>query len=523
MRNELTTENQLGRPSHLSPAPLISKAAVTRPRARLHAIGTLVHNRLRSAPAALLGLSLSGVALELALLAWWVRAFSLAGHPGFPAPTQDALLWTLGDGATGVRHFTLLLIVAFLPYYIAVLLAGRACGRIALTVALGGAVLLGGTMLTIFPAGAIDIFHNIMDGRLFWGYHQNPMVVAPFVVSSDPLYPYLHFWQFVPSAYGPLWFLLTAPAYLAGGNSLLRNMVAYKVLPFAFELVSLALIVLIVRRIEPQRVVAAVVCFGWNPLVLWEIAGNGHNDIVMMSFVLLAILLLLTERWPIAFPVLIGSVLVKFISLILLPVFVLWILLRYGRRALLPLINGSIAAALVALVLFRPFWEGSLTFTQLRDQQNQMIFSPASALVGNWGLELANTARLIDVKNGLTAAFVLLYLVALLRLRPSAAGLVRTCVEVIFLLLVLMTWWFWPWYVIWGLALAALLPGTVYLRLFVLFSTTAMLIYVSSSWRTYIWNFSDPVPMTLGTALLVFLPLILYAVMHVWERADLPA
>jgi alpha-1,6-mannosyltransferase len=476
----------------------------------------------RSESVAVAGLAISGLVLAAAVLIGWLGAFSLAGHPGFPAPGQDALVWLLGDGSQGIGRFTLLLAAVFVPYYAAVAISARCSGRLALAVALAGAVLLGGAMLAIFPAGAIDIFHNIMDGRVLWAHHQNPLVTVPAIDSADPLYPYLHYWQLSPSAYGPLWFLLTGPAYLAGGSSLLRSIVAYKALPFAFELASLGLIVLIVRRIDARRTAAAVVGFGWNPLVLWEIAGNGHNDIMMMSFVLLAILLLLTRFWPAAFPALAGSVLVKYVSLVLLPVFVLWVLLRYGRRAILPLANGLLAALIVALALFHPFWAGELTFAQLQVQQNQVIFSPASALIGNWGESLDHTAAVVGVERALTAVFVLGYAVALLRLRPSAAGLVRTSVEVIFLVLVLMTWWFWPWYVVWGLALAALLPGSFHLRLFALFSTTAMLIYVSSAWRLAFWNFNSPFPMSLGTALLVFLPPLLYVMMHVWERVQVP-
>jgi hypothetical protein len=192
---------------------------------------------LRSEPAALAGLGVAGLALASAVLIGWVGAFSLASHPGFPAVGLDALIWTLGDGAQGITRFALLLVAVFVPYYAAVIVAARAQSRPALILALAGAVVLGGAMLTIFPAGAIDIFHNIMDGRVLWAHHQNPMVTAPILDSGDPLFPYLHYWQFVPSAYGPLWFLLTAPAYLVGGSDLTRSMIAYKALPFVFELI----------------------------------------------------------------------------------------------------------------------------------------------------------------------------------------------------------------------------------------------------------------------------------------------
>src|SRR6266571_2567709 len=128
----------------------------------------------------------------------------------------------------------------------------------------------------------------------------------------------------------------------------------------------------------PRHQAAAAVCFGWNPLVIWEIGGNGHNDIVMMFFVLLAILLLLSKRWPLAFPALACSVLVKYASAILFPILVLWVLRRYGRRALLPLAGGLAAALWMAAIIIVPLWAGSATFTELRLQQNYFISSPAA-------------------------------------------------------------------------------------------------------------------------------------------------
>lgn len=483
--------------------------------ARLGRAGSWV----RSGQAWLPGLAAAGVLLELSLVVGWLGAFSIAGHPGFPSPGQDPLVWLLGDGPSGIDHFIVLLLAAFLPYLLALRLAGRTEGPAAVVLALAGSFVFGVTELGLFPAGTTDIFHNMMDGRLLWLYHFNPTTVPPSTVSGDPLFAYLHYWQQTPSAYGPLWFVLTLPAVLAGGSSLMRNIIAFKALSFAFELISLALIVLIVRRIDRRRIAAAVVCFGWNPLVLWETAGNGHNDIVMMAFALLAVLLLLTRHWPLAFFALACSVLVKYVSLVLLPVFILWILYRERRSAVLPLISSLAASAVFALVVFLPFWAGVRTFAQLGARKSQVFLSLASALMGTWGENVPNTPEVVRVERALTLAFVVLYAVALLRLRRGPASLIRVCVEVLFLLLLLMTWWFWPWYVIWGLALAALLPASAHARLFVLFSATAMLIYVSSPWRLSLWNFESPLPMALGTALFVFTTPLLYAAVELLPSA----
>src|SRR5207248_2948579 len=131
------------------------------------------------------------------------------------------------------------------------------------------------------------------------------------------------------------------------------------------------------------------------------------------------------------------------------------------------------------------------------------IFSPASALIGSWGEDLTNPPKVAAVKHGLTLVFLILYALVLTRVRRNPVSLLQASTAAMFLLLVLMSWWFWPWYVIWGLALAALLPWSSYSRLFVLFSATAMLIYVSSPWRLQLWNLSSPMPMPLGNMLLV--------------------
>jgi len=465
----------------------------------------------RRAP--LIGLAASGAALECALIWGWLRVFSLAGHSGFPANNQDGLPWLLGSGSHAINHWLFLLGLAFLPYLAALALAARADGRAGLILALLGSALLGATMLWSFPAGAMDIFNNIMVGRLLWLYHLNPVTSAPSAISGDTLYSYLHYWRTFRSSYGPLWFLLTGPATLLGGNGLIRNIVAFKLLTLGFELVSVALIAQIVQRIAPRQTTAAVVCFGWNPLVLWETAGNGHNDIVMMAFVLLALLLLLTRRWPLAFAALACSVLIKYVSLVLLPVFVLWILRRWGRAALKPLALGLAAMVAIIVIAYVPFWAGVRTLDPLRSQTSLVIFSPAGALLGTWD-ELADTGFVFRVKAALTIAFAALYGISLLRLRGTPVSLLRAGVEVMFLVLVLMTWWFWPWYIVWGLALAALLPLSSHGRLFVLFSMTAMLGYVSFYWGGALWNWSTNYAAALGTPLLVFLPPMLYAVLY---------
>ena len=52
---------------------------------------------------------------------------------------------------------------------------------------------------------------------------------------------------------------------------------------------SATLIYLILKQRQPRWAVAGTIAFAWNPLVLLAVAQNGHNDIVMIFFLLAAV------------------------------------------------------------------------------------------------------------------------------------------------------------------------------------------------------------------------------------------
>lgn len=90
----------------------------------------------------------------------------------------------------------------------------------------------------------------------------------------------------------------------------------------------------------------------WNPLVLLETSVNGHNDIAMMLVVLLAVLAMATGRTGAGPVLLVVAALVKYSSLVLLPLFVACGLYRRATRreqAVYVAVTGlrSLAVALI--------------------------------------------------------------------------------------------------------------------------------------------------------------------------------
>src|SRR5262249_3495454 len=98
-------------------------------------------------------------------------------------------------------------------------------------------------------------------------------------------------------------------------------------------------------------------------LVVWEAAGNGHNDIVMVCLAVAGVLALVRGRSGLAIVLLVASALVKFATILLLPFFLAYALRASPDRpeALRRAGVGPAAGAALAIVSSLPFWAGSPT------------------------------------------------------------------------------------------------------------------------------------------------------------------
>jgi hypothetical protein len=442
--------------------------------------------------------------IELVLLVGWVRPLALWQHQANP-PAGAQMVLLLGQTRAGALAFAVPALLLLALYGAALLVAGRVGGRWAV-VALGAPVLFAVTLLPMFPGGTQDIFHNIADGRLFWRYGENPTLVPPAAHPEDPFYPHLFGYTDLPSAYGPLWYLLAGPITALAGDGLLTNVLAQKAVMAAFFVATVVLVWWTARAVWSERpgvAATATVAAGWCPLLLWELPGNGHNDAVMVFFATAALAAAVRERWRWVFPLLALSVLVKFTTLLLGPVLLVWSLRReVSRRALA---FGLAMAGLLVIAAYVPFWAGTDTLAVLRRPGMTFILSPATLLHGVLAGRLAEpaSAHLVYLTTG--ALFALLYLVALWRARNGPVGLLEAGFDALFGYLLLASWWFWPWYLAWLAPPAAWLAGTRRLWVFVLMSGAALLTYLywwpDPPWRTGLW-FACYALITLGVFVL---------------------
>jgi len=189
------------------------------------------------------------------------------------------------------------------------------------------------------PPGIDDDIHRyVWDGRLQrLGY--NPYLVVP----SDPAVKGLHTPETrnlnnpdLPTPYPP------------GAQLFFRAVTAVDESTFAlkagFVVCELAIVLLLLDLLRGKRGAHLVLVFAWNPLLAIEVAGSGHIDIVG-ALLLVTSAAALGRRWRATAAVALGlSIAVKFLPVVLLPLY--WKRVRVRDAAL--------AVAAVAL-LYVPY------------------------------------------------------------------------------------------------------------------------------------------------------------------------
>jgi hypothetical protein len=421
-----------------------------------------------------------------------------------------------------------------------------------------------------------DVYSYISFGRIAVVHGGNPFIDAPADFPQDPFLGWVS-WKNVPSVYGPGWIYPSIVLTIVVNSitpSPLVYVLAYKLLALALHLVNGLLIWAILRRWKPEQQTWGTALYLLNPLALVEFAGNAHNDVLMITFILLGVWFHLRGAWYWTIAAWTLATLTKWIALPLLPLYGLALL--WGAptwRSRIGLTLGSLAIfAGLCVGLYRPYWEGPQTLDILftAPPQKRLINSLGDVLsneiqrgmwlVGDWpNPALSGDQRLFDNKRPnlgfsgaqpgtdahaywqqqrdqferdrmsfniearqanryrevvedriRTGALIMLAAACLL-----AAAITRTMrvallagAWIFFVYSTIGAVWFWPWYVTWFVALAAILDWRVTGRTAVMVSLLVPLIYI------FYPTLPDPVWWQRYRAVLVFVPPLLFAGWH---------
>ncbi len=345
-----------------------------------------------------------------------------------------------------------------------------------------------------------DVLSYLVYGRAFGAYGLNPYTTTPNNMQFDFNFRLID-WHDAVSVYGPVWTLLCTALYkvvapLAGGN-IWGYIVSFRLVGLALHLGCAALVWYILGRIRPQDRVAGTIFYAWNPLALIEFAGNGHNDVGLIFFLLAAVAAYVGPHrrlWLVALCLAL-SVLTKFITLLIVPAYLL-LLWRtqppgvrgpFSRARIIAWVQAGAVATLAAVLLWAPFAAALrnpfflINSSAASQYDNSLLQLVYLSLRGVFAVVLP-AALSHDIANALVLgvgrlAFVIIWGVLTWRSRDVRSWLLANF-WILLAYLVLATPWFWPWYVTWIIPLAVLTGGRRATAATLTFSASVLVLYV---------------------------------------------
>jgi hypothetical protein len=376
-----------------------------------------------------------------------------------------------------------------------------------------------------------DAYHYSLYGRIASVHHQNPYVVTPSHFPSDPIFPFFsEEWRDTPALYGPAFIQLAS-----GVTRLIRSPAGlvffFKLLSGAASLATMLLVARLVRRTEPARAAFAVVLIGWNPVVLVHTVGAGHMDSLIALAVAAAFGLLLgaggqwtgrgTRPRDLGVTALLsGAALLKPPMLLPLVLFAgvrMWQQERGLRARALAMHLATFL--LLAVPLVAPFEQRQdplLGVSYLAKYTSALAPSTFLRVIVR---RILGTRSGIPISNALAVALTLVFLAAFVMLLKQLASRSRQAPPLdqgaawawVLLVFLLTAPILWPWYLVWILPLAWVLPSTPRLGVIAMSATLPVFVSVAEgSVHGQAYAGSIAMSMTLaGPVLLVFLAFVL--------------
>jgi alpha-1,6-mannosyltransferase len=306
--------------------------------------------------------------------------------------------------------------------------------------------------LLAFPVFTQDMWLSAVWGRMISaGINPYYQLFTPDTVPGLPLD---HFPMVM--SYGPLWGVISAIVMLVAGGSVLAAGILFKAVLAAAWIGSLALIEQITRSRPARERCLAIAMFGWAPASVSQSLAEGHNDIVLIAFALLWMLLLLRAHWaaPVA---LVASALCKYVTAPLLLIDAI-AALRRERAGWTQFLARQVAPGLLGLGTLALFYRSPAFFDGIRVVSEWHFLRPSDALMA---IEQATGLPLLLLRIAVAAFFALhaAYWLAVSFWSPTMTSLQKAVIAIMAAVLFSAVSHVWPWYAIWALAPAAVVPG----------------------------------------------------------------
>jgi hypothetical protein len=314
------------------------------------------------------------------------------------------------------------------------------------------------------PFLSTDLFRYVWDGRVQLAgidvYRYIPDDPALFALRDKAIYPFVNRHEYARTIYPPM-----AQLVFRGIASVWQSVTMERLTMLGFDLLTIGVMLrlLVVAGLDPAR----VAIYAWNPLAVWEFAGNGHVDAVAIALIALGMLFRVRGRGAWTGAILGAAVLVKFLPVVLAPA--LW-RPRDARRWF----DWTMPAAMLAVIVLLYALYGGVHADQLGFLPGYAAQEGLDTGTGIYWLDVLNQIVTLPAGAGVVwfalTGLVLLTLgvwMVFMRPPPRAGDPVPVACDAAVLMTVLTAAitphyaWYFPW-----LALPACLmplPSVIYL------------------------------------------------------------
>ena len=199
---------------------------------------------------------------------------------------------------------------------------------------IGISLLIAAVILWVKPFMSEDILFYIFRGRVESVYGQNPYTVSYSTFPKDKFYHTSDYQvhKDLTSVYGPLFGYISCALTKIHKQSITWNIIIFKLFNVLLHLLNSFLIMKILSE-DSQYVPKSdtLLYYCWHPLIILECLLNGHNDMLLISFLFILILCIKKGAPHLAFIFLSLGVLTKITPLILFPHYLIYCI-HYNRR-----------------------------------------------------------------------------------------------------------------------------------------------------------------------------------------------
>lgn len=225
---------------------------------------------------------------------------------------------------------------------------------------------------------------------------------------------------------------------------------------------------IIFRTAGPEIRARAFILFWWNPALIIEGAGEGHNDAVVVLAVIASLAALRARAPVLAAGALTVAVLTKWLPAIFAPIYLAYAW-RTGMLTARTVVGGGLVMASLILVAVWPFWSDGAMLNGIRRVGSARFIASTTGVLRTLLPGSVLRDRLLQ------AAVALVTIGAVARgtyVTRTFDDLVRACATAVVVYLLVSSPLYWPWYVLLPIALLALV-GDITL-VFVLTATSRL-------------------------------------------------